>query len=183
MGAHRQSGGHAIHRHHLQTPRRFLPVGQQGDGLRRHSLPLRADILKELRDACDVAGIKLCFYHSIMDWHHPTPRARTMATQSLTADFADYRENYLKPQLRELVEKYNPSCPLVRRGVDQRMDGRTGRGFVSIRPQPQTRYPHQQPRRQGMQGMNREPDDVGDFGTPEQEILDYGSVKSTGSRA
>jgi len=33
--------------------------------------PFRRDILKELADACKKEGIVLCFYHSIMDWHHP----------------------------------------------------------------------------------------------------------------
>ena len=35
------------------------------------STPFQRDPLKELADACQEAGIKLCFYHSIMDWHHP----------------------------------------------------------------------------------------------------------------
>ncbi|NVK86371.1 MAG: alpha-L-fucosidase, partial [Cytophagia bacterium] len=33
--------------------------------------PFKRDILKELSEACKKEGIKLCFYHSIMDWHHP----------------------------------------------------------------------------------------------------------------
>jgi alpha-L-fucosidase len=33
--------------------------------------PFKRDILKELADACTAAGIRLCFYHSIMDWLHP----------------------------------------------------------------------------------------------------------------
>src|SRR5512142_349586 len=35
------------------------------------STPFQRDPLKELADACKKEGIKLCFYHSIMDWHHP----------------------------------------------------------------------------------------------------------------
>src|SRR5687768_18559554 len=36
------------------------------------STPFKRDILKELADACrKIGGVKLCFYHSIMDWHHP----------------------------------------------------------------------------------------------------------------
>ena len=35
------------------------------------STPFRRDILKELAEACRKEGISLCFYHSIMDWHHP----------------------------------------------------------------------------------------------------------------
>ncbi len=33
--------------------------------------PFKRDVLKELADACKEQGITLCFYHSIMDWHHP----------------------------------------------------------------------------------------------------------------
>jgi len=35
------------------------------------STPFQRDPLKELAAACKDAGLKLCFYHSIMDWHHP----------------------------------------------------------------------------------------------------------------
>src|SRR5438552_1745720 len=35
------------------------------------STPFHRDPMKELADACKEAGIKLSFYHSIMDWHHP----------------------------------------------------------------------------------------------------------------
>src|SRR5512140_3130668 len=35
------------------------------------STPFQRDPLKELADACREAGIKFCFYHTIMDWHHP----------------------------------------------------------------------------------------------------------------
>jgi len=35
------------------------------------STPFKRDILKELSDACEKQGIKMCWYHSIMDWHHP----------------------------------------------------------------------------------------------------------------
>ena len=29
------------------------------------------DILRELAEECRRQGIKICWYHSIMDWHHP----------------------------------------------------------------------------------------------------------------
>jgi alpha-L-fucosidase len=35
------------------------------------STPFKRDILKELADACHKEGIKICWYHSIMDWHDP----------------------------------------------------------------------------------------------------------------
>ncbi len=33
--------------------------------------PFKRDILKELSEACRKEGIRMCWYHSIMDWHHP----------------------------------------------------------------------------------------------------------------
>lgn len=61
--------------------------------------PFKRDVLKELADACKKEGIRLCFYHSIMDWHHPDAKGDR---------FPVYRDNYLKPQLKELLAKYGP---------------------------------------------------------------------------
>jgi len=60
--------------------------------------PFTRDPIKELADACKAAGLKFCFYHSIMDWHHPDARG---------AAFPKYHE-HLKGQLRELVSNYGP---------------------------------------------------------------------------
>ena len=35
------------------------------------STPFKRDILKELSEAAHKEGLKICWYHSIMDWHHP----------------------------------------------------------------------------------------------------------------
>jgi alpha-L-fucosidase len=41
--------------------------------------PYGKDILKQLADECRKQGVKLFFYHSQLDWHHPDyfPRGRT----------------------------------------------------------------------------------------------------------
>jgi len=41
--------------------------------------PYGKDVLKMLAEACRKEGIKLFFYHSQLDWHHPDyfPRGRT----------------------------------------------------------------------------------------------------------
>src|SRR5215218_2846831 len=43
------------------------------------STPYGKDVLKMLADECHKQGIKLFFYHSQLDWHHPDyfPRGRT----------------------------------------------------------------------------------------------------------
>lgn len=132
--------------------------------------PYGKDVLKALSDECRRQGITLCFYHSIMDWHNPDANSD---------NWEKYRENYLKPQLKELLTGYGKIGVLWFDGEwikewteDQGIDlynyvrslqpdiiinNRVGKG------------------RQGMQGMNKDNTAVGDFGTPEQEILSTSS--------
>jgi alpha-L-fucosidase len=142
--------------------------------------PYKRDILKELSDACKEAGIKLCFYHSIMDWHQPDAESKKEYghQKNPSANWARYRETYLKPQLKELIEKYDPAVLwfdgewipewtedqgkdlynyLRNLKPDLIINNRVGKG------------------RAGMQGMNAYKDAAGDFGTPEQEILEGSS--------
>ncbi len=139
--------------------------------------PFKRDILKELTEACKSAGIKMCFYHSIMDWHHPDAESKKNYTHQNTEnpDWNSYRENYLKPQIKELLTKYDPAVMWFdgewipewteEQGKDLYhfikeikptiiINNRVGKG------------------RKGMQGMNETDDAAGDFGTPEQEILE-----------
>ncbi len=73
------------------------------------STPFQRDPLKELAAACQEAGIKLCFYHSIMDWHEPDylPRKPWNDLANPNADFDRYVA-YLKGQLKELLTGYGP---------------------------------------------------------------------------
>jgi len=61
--------------------------------------PFTRDPMKELAEACRKYGLKFCFYHSIMDWHHP---------QAKGDDFPEYHQDYLKPQVKELIARYGP---------------------------------------------------------------------------
>ena len=72
------------------------------------STPFKRDILKELSKACQKQDMTFCFYHSIMDWHHPDylPRRSWETTRSTEgADFDRYRA-YMKAQLKELLTGY-----------------------------------------------------------------------------
>jgi alpha-L-fucosidase len=112
-----------------------------------------------------------------MDWHQPDAESKKSYTHQNTTnpDFAKYRENYLKPQLAELIQKYDPAVIwfdgewipewtevqgkdlynfLRNLKPDIIVNNRVGKG------------------RQGMNGMNKYQDAAGDFGTPEQEILE-----------
>ncbi|TKC09573.1 alpha-L-fucosidase [Pedobacter frigoris] len=137
--------------------------------------PFKRDILKELAEASKAEGIQFGLYHSIMDWHQPDAKSKDYRHQSTEKpDFAKYREEYLKPQLAELIKKYNPSILWFdgewipewteEQGKDLYnylrnlkpslvINNRVGKG------------------RGGMQGMSKYENAAGDFGTPEQEIL------------
>jgi len=149
------------------------------------STPYGKDPIAALSAECKNQGIKFCFYYSIMDWHHPSQyvdqegRHRTAGhgRNSIIPEQKEEYINYMKAQLRELVEKYDPEvlwfdgewvdwwtepdgkdlytyCRSLKPSLI--INNRVGKG------------------RQGMQGMNKGPDYAGDFGTPEQEIPDTG---------
>jgi alpha-L-fucosidase len=140
--------------------------------------PFKRDILKELSVACKKHGIRLCFYHSIMDWHHPDAQAPFYPQYNdgsrSNPNFSRYVTTYLKPQIKELITNYGPLGVMwfdgewikdwtEQRGIDLYnyvrslqpdiiINNRVGKG------------------RKSMQGMTKEGYFAGDFGTPEQEI-------------
>ncbi|HLW79535.1 MAG TPA: alpha-L-fucosidase, partial [Terriglobia bacterium] len=73
--------------------------------------PWKHDPMKDLAEECRKQGIKLCFYHSIMDWHHPdyVPR-RDWEKDARPADGADLNRylDYMKGELTELLTNYGP---------------------------------------------------------------------------
>jgi alpha-L-fucosidase len=138
------------------------------------STPFQRDPLQELAVQCRKAGIKLCFYYSIMDWHHPDwPERRPWNDTATGTPDMDRYVAYMKGQLKELLTRYGPVGILWfdgewekpwnnERGLDLYnyvrglqpgliVNNRVGQG------------------RAGMSGMNKG-QGVGDYGTPEQEI-------------
>lgn len=71
--------------------------------------PYGKDVLKMLAEACRKEGIKLFFYHSQLDWHHPDyfPRGRTgrFAGRDETGKWSRYLD-YMDTQLSELLTGY-----------------------------------------------------------------------------
>lgn len=72
--------------------------------------PFGRDIIRELKDACDAAGIKLFFYYSQIDWHHPDyyPRGRTgrdYTGRPKSGEWYNYID-FMKAQLTELLTNY-----------------------------------------------------------------------------
>jgi alpha-L-fucosidase len=71
--------------------------------------PYGKDILRQLADECRRQGVKLFFYHSQLDWHHPDyfPRGRTgrFAGREDRGEWFNYLA-YMDKQLEELLTGY-----------------------------------------------------------------------------
>ncbi len=142
--------------------------------------PFGRDILRELVDAAEREDIRLGFYHSIMDWHHPDAQAPHFPTyntrEKSNPNFPRYVKDYLRPQVRELVTSYDPAVLWFDGEWIPEWTHEMGLemyGFVrSLRPDILINN-RVDKGRQGMQGMTRTDQRyAGDFGTPEQEILE-----------
>lgn len=145
------------------------------------STPFKRDILKELADACKkIGGIKLCFYHSIMDWHHPDYNERREWEKDRPVAGTDRKRyiQYLKNQLKELLTNYGEIGVLwfdgEWEGFWTHEDGKDLYNYVRSL-QPNIIINNRVDKgRGGMAGMTSDGDYAGDFGTPEQEIPETG---------
>lgn len=143
--------------------------------------PFHRDVLKELAEACKKGGIRLCFYHSIMDWHHPDYLPRRGWEKDRPTDGAELPRyvQYMKDQLKELTTQYGDIGVLWfdgewedtwthEQGVDLYNYVRNLKPDIIINNRVDVG-------RSGMEGMTRRDGSfAGDFGTPEQEIPDTG---------
>jgi alpha-L-fucosidase len=148
--------------------------------------PFGRDILRELADAARRHGLKLGFYYSIMDWHHPDAQAPNFPdynAQTPNPNFKRYVEEYLKPQLRELLTNYGEIAVLWFDGewiADWTEEyGRDIHQFVrALQPQVIVnnrvgKGRHRGDSPQQVRGLTKE-GHVGDYGTPEQHIPPQG---------
>lgn len=136
------------------------------------------DIMRELADAARRHGIRIGWYHSIMDWHHPDylPRRAWDDRPAGSADYGRFKA-YLHAQVREILSNYGPIDILWFDGEWE--DTWTHADGVELYDlcrsiSPGTIINNRVDKgRQGMMGMTAglEGDFYrGDFGTPEQEI-------------
>ena len=72
--------------------------------------PYGKDVLKQLKEACDKHGLKLFFYYSRLDWHHPDyyPRGRTGNVYTGRPETGEWDRyiDYMQAQLKELLTNY-----------------------------------------------------------------------------
>jgi len=144
--------------------------------------PYKKDPVAALAAETKKAGLKFAFYYSIMDWHHPSQfvnepgkdRTAGNGKNQMLPDQKPVYLAYMKTQLKELVDKYDPAVLWFDgewtdwwteedgqdlyayvRGLKPSIiiNNRVGKG------------------RKGMEGLNRDDREyAGDFGTPEQQI-------------
>lgn len=140
------------------------------------STPYQKDILDQLATACRKEGLKLCFYYSIMDWHHPDYIPRRGWETDRSSDDADFERytSYLKAQIKEIMENYGDIGVLW-------FDGEWEETWTHERGKELYNYVRNldpdiiinnrvDVGRSGMAGLTRPGEYAGDFGTPEQEI-------------
>jgi alpha-L-fucosidase len=95
------------------------------------------DPLQELAEECRRAGIKLFFYYSQLDWHHPDywPRGRTGRATG-RPDHGDWNRylDFLDTQLEELLTRYGPLGGIWFDGMWDKPDAdwRLGRTYALI---------------------------------------------------
>ncbi|MFA7409649.1 MAG: alpha-L-fucosidase [Bacteroidales bacterium] len=140
------------------------------------STPFRRDILKELAEACKKEGLVLCFYHSIMDWHHPDYLPRRDWETDRSAEGADFRTyvEYMKAQLKELLTRYGKIGILWFDGEwestwSEELGTEIYQYVRSLQPSIIINN-RVSPGRSGMEGVTEDGQFAGDYGTPEQQI-------------
>jgi alpha-L-fucosidase len=138
------------------------------------STPFKRDPLKELSVACEEEGIRLCFYHSIMDWHHPDyPRPAWNDIATGQPDMERYQE-FLRGQLKELLTNYGP-IGIVWFDGNWESAWNYDRGLAlynyvrSLQPGTIVNNRVGQDKK-GVAGTAEGQQPIGDYGTPEQSI-------------
>jgi alpha-L-fucosidase len=136
------------------------------------------DIMRELADAARRHGVRIGWYHSIMDWNHPDylPRRPWDDRPTQDAFFGRFKQ-YLHAQVREILTNYGPIDILWFDGEWE--DTWTHADGVELYDLARSISPHTivnnrvDKGRRGMMGMTADLEGDwyrGDFGTPEQEI-------------
>ncbi len=137
--------------------------------------PNTREVLKELSTACRAEGLRIGWYHSILDWTHPDylPRLKSDPRPSEDADYERY-VRYLRSQVRELLTQFGKIDVMW---FDGQWEGTWthahGKALYQLcrELQPQIIVNNRVDKgRGGNAGMTKKGDFAGDFGTPEQEI-------------
>jgi alpha-L-fucosidase len=129
--------------------------------------PYAGDPLKMLADACRRKGMRLGFYHSIMDWRHPDyiPKRAWEAADPKAGGNLNRYIDFMKAQLRELLTDFGEVAVMWFDGEWEHTieEMRSDEVYDFIRSiQPNTLINDRL--------YKREPGNKADFGTPEQFV-------------
>ena len=138
--------------------------------------PYKKDLLKPLAEACHKHGLKICWYHSIMDWHHPDygKKAKWRGNHDNPKPDMDAYTAHMKNQLQELLTNFGDIGIVWFDGEWE--DAWTHERGIDLYNycrslQPGTIVNNRVDKgRRGMAGMSKGDEFRGDYGTPEQEI-------------
>ena len=145
------------------------------------STPFKRDIMKELADAAPRHEVKMCWYHSIMDWHHPDYLPRRGWEKDRSSEGADMNRfrKYLHAQVTELLSNYGPIGVMWFDGEwEATWKGEYGKELYKLcrTLQPEVIVNNRLGARGGMSGLTGMEGYAGGYGgdymTPEQEIPD-----------
>lgn len=139
--------------------------------------PLKRDLLRPLKDACDREGVRFGLYYSILDWTHPhyTPRR---AWNDLPAPEGGPRfetfVSYVHAQVEEIISNYDPAVLWFDGEWESTWTTEHGVALESLvrKLKPSIIVNNRVGKaREGMAGLSRPGERAaGDFGTPEQEV-------------
>ncbi len=129
--------------------------------------PYQGDPLRMLAQACQRQGMRLGFYHSIMDWHHPdyVPKRAWEVANPNEGGNLDRFIDFMKAQLRELLTEFGDVAVIWFDGEWEHsiQEMRSDEVYAFIRQlQPNTLINDRL--------YKREPGNRADFGTPEQFV-------------
>ncbi|MBN8460530.1 MAG: alpha-L-fucosidase [Verrucomicrobia bacterium] len=138
------------------------------------STPYGKDLLRPLAEACAKHGVRLCFYHSIMDWHHPEygEKAPWRGNHATEKPDMDKFTAYMKAQLDELLA-YKPGILWFDgewEGAWTHERGKDLYAYLRAKDPALIINNRVDKGRKGMTGFNAEGEFKGDYCTPEQEI-------------
>ncbi|MCX5759992.1 MAG: alpha-L-fucosidase [Gemmatimonadetes bacterium] len=141
--------------------------------------PYRRDIMRDVADACRRHGVVPCWYHSIMDWHHPDYLPRRdweAATRPATGASYERFVQYLHAQIEELLTHYGDIGVLWFDGEWETPWSRELGAALAERCrtlQPRVLINSRvAPKAAGDTELSS--GKIGDFGTPEQKVPDRG---------
>ena len=145
------------------------------------STPFKRDIMKELAEAAPKHDVRMSWYHSIMDWHHPDYLPRRGWEENRSDEGADMQRfrKYLHGQVTELLTNYGPVGIMWFDGEwESTWRGAYGKELykLCVTLQPEVIVNNRLGARGGMSGLTGMDGYAGGYGgdymTPEQEIPD-----------